>query len=131
MAAMLRTFVLRDDMNAAALWAFLKNNWKPMATDGKPLAVTVTPHKTKRSIEQNKRYWLILNEIAENGYVAGKRFSAESWAEYFKGKFIGFEETPDGRLIGISTTSLDVSQFAEYMTRIESYAATELGIEII
>lgn len=131
MAAMLRTFILRDDMNAAALWAFLKNNWKPMATDGKPLAVTVTPHKAKRSSDQNKRYWAILNEIAENAWINGQQFSAESWAEFFKGKFIGFEETPDGRRIGISTTTLDVSEFNEYTTRIEVYAAAELGIEII
>ena len=131
MSAMLRTFVLRDDTNAASLWAFLKNNWRPMATNGKPLAVTVAPHKTKRSIEQNRRYWLILGEIAENGWIDGKRFSTESWAEYFKGKFIGFEETPDGRQIGISTTTLDVAAFADYMTRIEAYAAQELGIEVI
>ncbi|MFZ2974944.1 MAG: recombination protein NinB [Ferribacterium limneticum] len=131
MAEMLRTFILRDDMNAAALWSFLKNNWKPMATDGKPLAVTVTPHKTKRSSDQNKRYWAILNEIAGNAWINGQQFSSEAWAEFFKGKFIGFEETPDGRRIGISTTTLDVAEFTEYMTRIEVYAASELGIEVI
>lgn len=66
MSAILRTFVLRNEPNANALWQFLKNNWRALAGAGKPLAVTVQEHKTKRSTDQNKRYWAILNEIAAN-----------------------------------------------------------------
>ena len=85
----------------------------------------------KRSIPQNKRYWkALLNEIAANAWVDGKQYSALAWAEFFKGKFIGFEETPDGRQIGISTTTLNVAEFSAYMTQIEAYAAQELGLEL-
>ena len=126
---MLRAFVLRSEQNAQALYAFLKSNWRALADQGKPLAVTVSEHKVKRSGEQNKRYWAILGEISANAWVDGKQFSAEAWAEFYKGKFIGHEETPDGRTIGISTTTLAVHEFGDYMTKIEQHAASELGVE--
>lgn len=129
MSAILRTFVLRNEPNANALWQFLKNNWRALAGAGKPLAVTGQEHKTKRSTDQNKRYWAILNEIAANTWLDGRQFSADAWHEFFKGKFIGYEETPDGRQVGISTTTLSVADFGDYMTRIEAYAADEIGIE--
>lgn len=130
MPALSRTFVLRGEQNAQQLWAFLKANWIALANAGKPLAVTVTEHKAKRSVDQNKRYWAILNEIAAGAWVGGKQFSTEAWHEFMKVKFIGAEETPDGRLIGISTTVLSVPEFADFMTRVEAYAAEELSIEI-
>lgn len=126
---MLRTFVLRGQPQAQLLWAFLKANWEALAQAGKPLAVTVTEYKSKRSLEQNKRYWALLNEIAEQAYVGGQQFSAEAWHEHFKRKYIGCEDLPGGGQIGISTTSLAVSEFADYMTKVEQFAVTELGVE--
>ena len=80
----------------------------------------------KRSTEQNRRLWAILNEVAEVP-VQGVMYSAESWATYFKSKFIGCEEIPlpNGQVINrpISTTTLDKSAFSEYMTQIEAWAA--------
>ena len=80
----------------------------------------------KRSVEQNKRYWAILNEIAETN-VRGETYSAETWHRYFKVRFIGMEETklPNGKVVQepISTTTLDKGEFGEYMTRIEAWAA--------
>lgn len=131
MATASRLFVLRGDSNAQALWGFLRSNWRSMADAGKPLAITVAEHKSKRSIEQNKRYWAILNEIAEGAWMNGKNYSADAWAEFFKRKLIGTEELPDGSSVGISTTTLNVEEFAAYMTRIEAFAATELGVELI
>ena len=49
---------------------------------------------------------------------------------FFKARLIGLEEVPDGRSVGISTTTLSVSDFAEYMTKVEAYAVEELGIEV-
>lgn len=131
MASPLRTFVLRDERNANALWVFLKSNWRALADENRPLAVTVAEHKAKRSVDQNKRYWAILNEIAEGAWIGGRQFSTEAWHEFFRAKFIGYEETPDGRQIGISTTTLSVAEFGDYMTRVEAYAAADLGVETI
>lgn len=131
MAALSRSFVLRTDDNAQSLWGFLRANWKALAAQGKPLQIVVSQYKATRSQSQNKRYWAILNQIAADAYVGGKQFSAESWAEFFKRKFIGIEELPGGSQQGISTTTLDIGEFGEYMTKIEVYAAQELGIEIL
>lgn len=128
MATLLRQFVLRNESNAQALWNFLKSNWVALAKDGKPLAVTVTEHKAKRSADQNRRYWSILNEIAANAWIDGKQFSAEAWHEHFKRKLIGCEETPDGGSVGISTTTLNTAEFTDYMNKVEAFAATEIGI---
>ena len=88
--------------------------------------LVLRPHKRGRSAEQNKRYWAIVNEIAQHE-VKGQRFMAESWHEYFKGRFIGKEEIklPNGEIFNrpMSTTDLDVVQFGEYMTQIEAWAA--------
>lgn len=80
----------------------------------------------KRSNEQNRRYWAMLNELAPYP-VEGKTYLAEVWHEYFKGRFIGYEEIrlPNGRVLEqpISTTTLDKFAFGEYMTQIEAWAA--------
>jgi hypothetical protein len=90
----------------------------------------VTEHKAKRSGDQNKRYWAILDDISVNAWIEGRQYSSQAWHEFFKRKFIGFEETPDGGLVGISTKTLSTVEFAEYSNKIEAYAATELGVEI-
>jgi len=126
-----KVFILRGEAQAKALWAFLKANWQQMADEKRYLAITVTEWKNKRSVEQNKRLWKILNEIADSAWVNGDQYSADAWHEMFKRKFIGQEELPDGGILGISTTTLNVSEFGDYMTKIEAYAATELGLEIM
>ena len=127
---MLRTFVLRTDGNAKALWGFLKSNWASCAQQGKPLAVTVTEHKSKRTGQANRRYWAILTQIAESAWSGGRRYTKEQWHHYYAGEFIGWEELPGGRMVPISTTTLDVSAFSEYADRIVAHATTELGVEL-
>ena len=125
---MLRTFVLRDDLNCRQLYAFLRANWLAMAQAGKPLGVLVAEHEAKRSNPQNRLLWAVLNEIAANAWVDGKQYSAEAWHEHFKRQFIGVEETPGGGRVGISTTTLDVAAFSEYIERVMQYAAEHLGV---
>lgn len=83
-------------------------------------------HRKARSTEQNRRYWALLNEIAAQP-VQGQKFIADAWHEYFKGRFIGKEEInlPNGQTFNrpISTKTLDVIQFSDYMTQIEAWAA--------
>lgn len=129
MAVLHRTFVLRSDVNAKHLWAFLRKNWSALAADGKPLAVTITEYKSKRSGEQNRLYWLLLTEIAETAWVAGRRYSKEQWHAHFAGEFIGWDELPNGKLSPISTTTLSVPEFSNYIERVQQYAAEELGVE--
>ena len=126
-----RTFILRGPEQARALHAFLKANAAALAAQGKPLAVDVREHKAKRSGQQNRRYWALLRLISESAFVGGRQFSDDAWHEHFRRQFIGCEDLPDGSTVGISTTTLDVGAFNDYMARIEAYAATELGIDMM
>ncbi len=73
----------------------------------------------------------MLRQISEGAFVGGRQFSDEAWHEHFKRQFIGLEELPGGGQAGISTTTLSVAEFGSYMERIEAYASTDLGIEIL
>lgn len=123
-----RTFVLKGPAEWKMLSAFLKMNAAACAQNGKPLAVTVTEHKAKRSTLANARYWAMLAEIAEQSFVGGKKFSNEVWHEHLGRMLIGCEDLPGGGMKAISTTTLDVEAFSRYMDQVESYAATELGV---
>lgn len=125
-----RTFIIRGPEQAQALHAFLKANAAAMAAQGKPLAVDVREHKAKRSSQANRRYWALLRFIADNAWVAGKQFSSEAWHEHYQRKFIGCEDLPDGQQVGISTTTLDVGSFNDYMDSVTLNAQTDLGLEM-
>lgn len=127
---MRRTFILREERNKAALYATLDANWRAMAEQGKPLAVDVHEHKDKRSVEANKYYWTLLRFIASNAWINGRQYSDEAWHEMFKGEFLGYEDLPNGNRKPISSTVLNVSEFADYLRKIEQYATGELGLEL-
>ena len=120
-------FILRTDANAKALYAFLKNNWRTLAAQDKPLLVVVEEYKAKRHSQQNRLYWSYLKQISAQAMLSGKYYSDEMWHEFFKGHFLGYVDLPDGRKMGESTTKLNVTQFAEYVNKVEVYAV-ELGV---
>lgn len=127
------TFVLRAPEHAHKLIAFLKENAGEQARIGQPLVVTVEAYAVKRSVEQNRKLHAILNEIAENVYIDGRRYDVEAWKEQVRRRFIGTEELdlPNGTRIerGVSTTTLNASQFSELIERVSAWAAVELGVE--
>ena len=108
----------------AQLFPFLKSTLQ----DGKRYVLTVALRK--RTPAQNRRYWGkgVLAQIAEQATVNGRLFDAESWHELFKRKFIGVVELPDGSVQGMSSTVLNTAEFSEFCTKVEAYAASELGV---
>lgn len=90
--------------------------------------LTVT--RRKRTQPQNRRYWGqgVLAQVAAQAVVNGKQFSAETWHEMFKRMFIGVDELPNGDVNGKSSTQLTTAEFSEFCTKVEAYAATELGV---
>ncbi|HFC8542702.1 TPA: recombination protein NinB [Neisseria weaveri] len=91
------------------------------------MEIVIRPYKSKRSIEQNKRLWKIYQEIADNVWVEGRRYDAETWHEYFKGKLIGYNERllPNGDTLKtpISTTTLNTAEMTEYQNKIQAWGA--------
>ena len=94
--------------------------------------VTIEPYKAKRSLSQNKLYWLYMSEISNKYYeTRGKLYSPDMWAEYFKQNFI--ESTISeirGEAVKLSktTTQMTTKEFTEYLEKIDIYAGSELGI---
>ena len=117
--------------NADNIVTLFTNELKNWAKNG-DLEITIRPYKAKRSYEQNKRLWAIYGELADKAWVNGRRYSAETWHEYCKGYFLGFElkAMPDGSELKtpISTTRLNVAEMTEYQNNIQSWAANEFKI---
>ena len=122
-----RTFILHGESQYKAMTAYIALNWQACADNGKPLAVTVAEYKDKRNLQQNRLYWAFLHQIEEQAMIERRRYSDECWHDYFRGKFIGFEDMPDGSKRPMSTTKLSVSEFADYVTKVTVYAV-ELGV---
>lgn len=118
--------------NKRPLMTTIYNNLGAWLEANAELEVCIRPHKSKRSVEQNRRLWKIYGELADKAWVNGRRYSAETWHEYCKGMFLGFElkAMPDGTEVKtpISTTTLNTAEMTDYQNRLQSWAAGEFGI---
>jgi len=77
----------------------------------------------KRSSESNRRYWALLAVLSERLKVKDIQYGRQVWHEYMKEKFLGASEIelPNGkkRIISESSASLDVSEFNDFMSKVE------------
>lgn len=88
--------------------------------------IVVREYKSKRNSAQNKLLWATYNEIAD---LTGK--SADAWHWWFKCNLIGYDEVEvNGEVTKLphSTTRLDVKEFSDYVTRVQAWAAENLGV---
>lgn len=122
-----RTIVLRTKADIQRAIVFLSS----ILIEGPVWEIVIRYHKLKRTIEQNKRYHAVCAEVASQLIIDGRTFEPDILKEYFKCLFIGTTEVvmPDGRTMqyGISTTTLSVPEFANYMTEIDAWS-TEHGV---
>lgn len=88
--------------------------------------VVIRELKSKRSQSQNRLYWALLRQISAVVWIDGKQYSDVVWHEYFARMFIGSSDLPSGGKVAISTTTLSIEEFGNYITQIEQWAA-ELG----
>lgn len=90
--------------------------------------MVVRIHKTKRSADQNARYWGILGIIAED-----TGHSSSEIHEWCKHEFLGWDVVcvmEKEIQIPKSTTRCNTKQFADYCTRVEAWAASEMGVKL-
>ncbi len=94
--------------------------------EGVRFDVSIKRHRERRTIDQNRLYFLWLACISnETGN------SKDDLHEYFKQQYLGFEQRAvlNGRVyINPSTSALDTKQFTDYLNKIQIFANTELGI---
>lgn len=100
----------------------------------KPLRVQVSQHTSRRSAQQNRRYWgYVLTTIRDWIYEhSGQSYAAETLHEFFKQHFqpvTVVQVGTDQRIIPQSTTALSVEEFGEFVEKVVAYAVTELGVE--
>lgn len=86
--------------------------------------------RKSRTPKQNNRYWGngVLAQIAKQAVVNGVRYSADIWHEMFKRMFIGVVDLPDGSVIGMSSRNLSTVEFSDFCSKVEAYAASDLGV---
>ena len=98
---------------------------KRMLTN-EPWVLSFQKLEEKRRDVQNRRYWAIMHEIAEQLKINDQQMTAEVWHEWAKRRFIGVREIvlPDGEIVilGMTSTELSVAEFSDYMQMVEAWA---------
>lgn len=95
----------------------------------KPWAITIEPHKERRSLSQNALMWKWINEVAQYVHEATGQDS-DDVHEFFKAKFLPPRIVELGGEIieWRTTTRLTTAEMSEYMNKIYAWVTTELGL---
>lgn len=139
-----RTFILQDQRQVDGLMNLIPN----LPRDGS-IRVRIEKNTKERTPTQNERMWAgALRDIAEQAWVHGRQYDADTWHEHFKATYLPEDDdpelarlvarpekyhkwkmTPSGRrlLIG-STSQLSRYGMARYMQQIEAFGSS-LGVE--
>jgi len=101
----------------------ISNSNSTTSTTSTPLTeVVIREHKSKRSVDQNNRYWAILR-----GFASHTGHTADELHKMMSIEILGWENikslSGEEHLIPKQTSSLTVQEFAEYMERVESIGA--------
>lgn len=123
-----KVFVLRNKEIAQRMMDHIKALAGPMAAAGRPMVIEVGEYDAKGSNEQLRLVWALFTDIAEQVEVQGKRFSKEAWYAHYLDLFAPKQEGPSG-LIPIGLSQMKKRQRAEFITKVESHAIQELGVE--
>jgi len=94
--------------------------------DGKRRDVAITLHRVRRTVSQNRLYWLWVNQIADE---TGN--TPDDLHEAFRSMFLGARGVSVGSAevsVSRSTTTLDTAQFTDFLTRLEAWVTAELSI---
>jgi len=93
--------------------------------DSAPDGHVVEVKPAKRSLEQNRLYWAILNDISEQ-VVPGKAYEPSVWHEYLRALFLPERvvELPDGsvKMLEPSTAELKLDEFSQYVDKVIKWA---------
>ena len=88
--------------------------------------VEIKPFKYSRSIQQNKRYWKLIEEL---GNFLG--YDDQEMHELCKYKFLSYKQEMlgDEMIVVPSTAKLTIKEFVEYSSKVEQFAFT-LGFKL-
>lgn len=116
-------FIISDHRSRQAVIDYLQR----IPDNGKRFDVSILAHREKRSITQNKLYWMWVGIIADEiGYT-----NRDELHEVFKMMFLGSKNVEIADIthkIPLSTMSLDTAGFTHFLERLEAWAGSELGV---
>lgn len=111
---------------AQARKAFIEQVWpvlKSMLMAGHRMVLTLTPET--RSIEQNRRMWAMLGEIAAQVDWYGQKLSADDWKHVLSASLRKQRAVPgiDGGFVvlGLSTSKMSKGEMVELQELIEAF----------
>ena len=88
--------------------------------------VEVKPFAFNRSVQQNRRYWKLIQELGSYlGYDEGEMH------ELMKYKFLSYKQEMlgDEMVVVPSTSKLTIKEFVDYLSKVEVFAST-LGFNL-
>ena len=105
---------------------------------GQPAEMILKPWQPKRSLSANALYWVWMRELAKHmTRKIGKEFDDDLMHDVCRQMFLYYRSPERRRIDGSiippqleSTTKLKKSEFCHYMTRIDSWAITQLGLRL-
>ena len=87
--------------------------------------IEVKPFAFNRSVEQNKRYWVLIEDLSD--YLG---YDEMEMHELMKYKFLSYKQDMLGNEMVVipSTSKLTIKEFVEYLSKVERFAS-ELGFQ--
>lgn len=152
MEAFTRVVTTREDAHQAVSDAYMVA--RAMLLDGRPVRVTVGEEVDPMSAKQRRfLHGPLLGQISEQVRVDGERYTIDVWKEYLRKLFLGQNgnryvmlkaprfDKKLGRMVKssratphaerISTESLTVKQYSEFIDRCIAHAAVEWRVEFV
>jgi|TARA_R110002020_G_scaffold382991_1_gene593669 hypothetical protein len=119
-------YVLRND---EAVDSCIDKLYALGANEDSPYEVTIQKYKSKRSSEQNNRYWLLLRTFSkETGHTVDELHAILA-TELLGIDTLESDVTGKTYELPYSTSKMKVDDFGEYMERVEQFMA-EYGVTV-
>lgn len=125
-------YILRDSRIRDRLKVYLDSL---VLDQEKPLEVLIKPYKKNRSLAQNNLMWewlgVIVNHLRdEHGtYTTDDDLKAE-FQDKFLQRRVYTSSVGEQKTRATGTSKLNTAQFTEFLSRIEVYANSELGVSL-
>lgn len=132
-----RKILLKAELQRETAMALLRNLPLDLV---RPLEIVVREEVKARGLDANGYYFMRVGEIADQAWFNGRQYNKEVWHEFLKktllpehvtlktGETVSkWVETPDGKMMTISTSQLERGCFAAYTESCEAFGAS-LGV---
>jgi hypothetical protein len=122
--------IVREEGEVELRCQVLANRLSAMWDFSVPAQISVRPYQDKRTRAQNRLYWKWLGIIAEELRTVKQTATKDDFHDMLRHKYLGTEEVSIAGTVVTrlpSTTRLQRGEMAQYMHRVEQWAA-DMGV---